>query len=79
MHSDIIAGNSEMMVEGASAAAIDPSFSVTEMLSLVGWDIVYYVTWSGILGILTPLLARAIAHVTSIACVDSFGFLKRAA
>ena len=68
-----------MMGEGASAAAIDPSFSVTEMLSLVGWDIVYYVTWSGILGILTPLFAPAIAHVPFIACVDSFGLLMRAA
>ena len=68
-----------MMGEGASAAAIDPSFSVTEMLSLVGRDIVKYATWSGILGVLTALFARAIAHVSFIACVDSFGFLKRAA
>ena len=68
-----------MMGEGASAAAIDPSFSVTEMLSLAGRDIVEYVTWSGILGILTALFARAIAHVPFIACLDSFGLLMRAA
>ena len=68
-----------MMGEGASAAAIDPSFSVTEMLSLAGRDIVEYVTWSGILGVLTALFARAIAYVSFIACVDSFGFVMRAA
>ena len=68
-----------MMGAGARDAAIDPSCSVTEILSLAGMDIVKYVTWSGILGILTALFARAIAHVSFIACVDSFGFLKRAA
>ena len=68
-----------MMGEGASAAAIDPSFSVTQMLSLAGRDIVEYATWSGTLGVLTALFARAIAHVPFTACVDSFGFLKRAA
>ena len=68
-----------MMREGASAAAIDPSFSVTQMLSLAGRDIVEYATWSGTLGVLTALFAHAIAHVPFSACVDSFGFLKRAA
>ena len=68
-----------MMGAGARDAAIDPSCSVTEILSLAGMDIVKYVTWSGILGILTALFARAIAHVSFIACVDSFGVLKRAA
>ena len=42
MHSNIIAGNSEMMGEGASVAAIDPSYSATEMLSVVGRDIVKF-------------------------------------
>ena len=68
-----------MMGAGARDAAIDPSCSVTKILSLAGMDIVKYVTWSGILGILTALFARAIAHVPSIACVDSFVLLMRAA
>ena len=68
-----------MMGAGARDAAIDPSCSVTEILSLAGMEIVKCVTWSGILGILTPLFAPAIAHVPFIACVDSFGLLMRAA
>ena len=68
-----------MMGAGASDAALDPSCSVAEILSLAGKDIVEYVTWSGILGVLTALFARAIAHVPSIACVDSSRLLMRAA
>ena len=68
-----------MMGEGASVAAIDPSYSATEMLSVVGRDIVKYATWSGIPGVLTALFARAIERVLFIACVDSFRFVKRAA
>ena len=68
-----------MMGAGASDAAIDPSCSVTEILSLAGRDIVEYVTWSGVLGVLTALFARAIARVLFVACVDSFGFVKCAA
>ena len=67
------------MDAGASDAALDPSCSVTEILSLAGKDIVEYVTWSGILGNLTALFERAIAHVPSIACVDSSRLLMRAA
>ena len=68
-----------MMGAGARDAAIDPSCSVTKTLSLAGMAIVKYVTWSGILGILTALFERAIAHVPSIACVDSSRLLMRAA
>ena len=68
-----------MMGEGASVAAIDPSYSATEMLSVVGRDIVKYATWSGISGVLTALFACAIERVLFIACVDSFRFVKRAA
>ena len=69
MHSAIIAGNSGVMGEGVSVAAIDLSFSVTEMVSLVGRDIVKYASWSGIHVVLTALLAR----------VDLVGLLRRAA
>ena len=68
-----------MMGEGASVAAIDPSYSATEMLSVVGRDIAKYATWSGISGVLTALFACAIERVLFIACVDSFRFVKRAA
>ena len=66
------------MDAGASDAALDPSCSVAEILSLAGKDIVEYVTWSGILGNLTALFERAIAHVPCIACVDSPRLLMRA-
>ena len=68
-----------MMGAGARDAAIDPSCSVTKILSLAGMDIVKYVTWSGTLGNLTALFERAIAHVPSVACVDSSRLLMRAA
>ena len=57
-----------MMGEGVSVAAIDLSFSVTEMVSLVGRDIVKYASWSGIRVVLTALFAR----------VDPVGLLGRA-
>ena len=68
-----------MMGAGACDAAIDPSCSVTKILSLAGMDIVKYVTWSGTLGNLTALFERASAHVPSIACVDSSRLIMRAA
>ena len=58
-----------MMGEGASEPAVDLSFSVTEMVSLVGRDIVKYASWSGIRVVLTALFAR----------VDVVGLLRRAA
>ena len=58
-----------MMGEGVSVAAIDLSFSVTEMVSLVGRDIVKYASWSGIHVVLTAFLAS----------VDSVGSVGRAA
>ena len=58
-----------MKGEGVRVAAIDFSCSVTEMVSLVGRDIVKYASWSGIHVVLTALLAR----------VDLVGLLRRAA
>ena len=68
-----------MMGEGASVAAIDPSYSATWMLGVVGRDIVKYATWSGIPGVWTALFARAIECVLFIVCVDSFRFVQRTA
>ena len=68
-----------MMGEGASVAAIDPSYSATWMLRVVGKDIVKYATWSGIPGVWTALFARAIECVLFIVCVDSFRFVQRTA
>ena len=59
-----------MKGKGVRVAAIDFGFSVTEIVSLVGRDIVKYASWSGIHGVLTALLARAIARVLFIVCVD---------
>ena len=58
-----------MKGNGVRVAAIDFSFSVTEIVSLVGRDIVKYASWSGIHVVLTALLAR----------VDLVGLLRRAA
>ena len=58
-----------MKGKGVRVAAIDFSFSVTEIVSLVGRDIVKYASWSGIHVVLTALLAR----------VDLVGLLRRAA
>ena len=54
-----------MMGAGARDAAINPSCSVTKILSLAGMDFVKYISWSGRFGNLTALFERAIAHVPS--------------
>ena len=46
-----------MKGKGVRVAAIDFSFSVTEIVSLVGRDIVKYASWSGIHVVLTAFLA----------------------
>ena len=69
VHSAIIVGNTGMKGEGGRVAAMLFSFLVTEMVSLVGRDIVKYASWSGIHVVLTALLAR----------VDLVGLLRRAA
>ena len=58
-----------MKGKGVRVAAIDFSFSVTEIVSLVGRDIVKYASWSGIHVVLTALLARVVL----------VGLLRRAA
>ena len=69
VHSAIIVGNTGMKGEGGRVAAMVFILSLTEMVSLVGRDILKYASWSGISVVLIAFLAS----------VDSVGSVGRAA